>query len=160
MRTAEPQPKSDAEVHVVLSQQLQLGPFQSKIVKASTSSVNSDQDLCVKLVNPNDNLTNRQCDFIEELQEGKPTGELRITNWSGEPLSLEPGEVIGNVEEVSRVSLDDTVWSSTEVTVAQISQLSDEEITECKSQLGAQLVIGNSCLSEEQSKFKELVLLI
>ena len=158
MRTAEPQPKSDVEVHVVLSQQLQLGLFQSKIIKASTSSVSSDQELRVKLVNPNDNLVNRQCDFIEEVWEGKSTGELRITNWSGEPLSLKSGEVIGNVEEVSRVSLDDPVWSNTEVTVAQISQLSDEEITERKSQLEAQLVIGNSCLNEDQSKFKELLL--
>ena len=137
MRTAEPQPKSDAEVHVVLSQQLWLGPFQSKIVKASTSSVNSDQELRVKLVNPNDNLANRLCDFIEEVWEGKSTGELCITNWSGEPLSSKSGEVIGSVEEVPRVSLDDAVWSTTEVTVAQISQLSDEEITEHKSQLEA-----------------------
>ena len=158
MRTAKPEPKSDAEVHVVLSQQLCLGPFQSKTVKASTSSVNSDQDLRVKLVNPNNNLANRQCDFTEKVWEGKSTGELRITNWSGEPLSLKPGEVIGNVEEVSRVSLDDPVWSNTEVTVAQISQLSDEEITESKLQLEAQLVIGNSCLNEDQSKFKELLL--
>ena len=119
---------------------------------------NSDQDLCIKLVNPNDNLANRQCDFIEEVWEGKSTGELCITNWSGVPLSLEPGEVIGNVEKVSRVNLDDPIWSSTEVTVAQISQLPDEEITECKSRLEAQLVIGNSCLSEEQSRFKELLL--
>ena len=135
-----------------------MGLFQSKIVKVSTSSVNSDQNLHVKLVNPNDNLANRQCDFIEEVWEGKSTGELRITNWSGEPLSLESGEVIGNVEEVSRVSLDDPVWSNTEVTVAQISQLSDEEITERKSQLEVQWVIGNSCLNEERSKFKELLL--
>ena len=71
---------------------------------------------------------------------------------------MKSGEVIGNVEEVSRVSLDDPVWSSTEVTVAQISQLSDEEITKRKSQLEAQLVIGNSCLNEDQSKFKELLL--
>ena len=87
MRTAEPQSKSDAEVYVVLSQQLQLGPFQFKIVKASTSSVSSDQELRVKLVNLNDNLADRQCDFIVEVWEGKSTGELRITNWSGETLS-------------------------------------------------------------------------
>ena len=39
-----------------------------------------------------------------------------------------------------------------------VAQLTDEEITERKSQLRAQLVIGNSCSSEEQSKFKELLL--
>ena len=113
--------------------------------------------MCIKIVTPNDKLANNvQCDFSEEVWEEKSTGELLVTNWSGEPLSL---EVIGDVEQVSRVSLDDPVWSNAEVTVAQISQLSDEEATEHKSQLESQLVIGNSCLSEEQSKFKELLLL-
>ena len=163
IQTVESEISSDAGVHVVLDQKVCLGPFQSKVVKASTristSTTNSDQSIHVQIVTPNDKLANMQCDFTEEVWEEKSTGELLVTNWSGEPLSLDSGEVIGDVEQVSRVSSDDPVWSKPEVTVSQISQRSDEEITEHKSQLQSQLVIGDSCMSEEQSKFKELLLL-
>ena len=43
-------------------------------------------------------LANMQCDFAAELWEEKSPGELLVTNWSGEPLNLESGEVIGCVE--------------------------------------------------------------
>ena len=36
---------ADAKVHVVLDQQLRLGLFQSKIVKASTNNSSSDLDI-------------------------------------------------------------------------------------------------------------------
>ena len=47
---------ADAKVHVVLDRQLRLGPFQSKIVKASTNNTSSDLDICIKMVTPNDKL--------------------------------------------------------------------------------------------------------
>ena len=106
IQIAEPQLESDAKVHVVLSQQLRLGPFQSKIVKACTSSAISEPNLAM-MVTPNNNLANLQCDFIEEVWEGKSSAELHVTNWSGEPRSLMPGDIIGNIEYVSRVSLED-----------------------------------------------------
>ena len=49
---------------------------------------------------------------------------MLITNWSGEPLNLESGEIFGNVEQVSRVSPEDHIWNSPEFTIAQVSQLS------------------------------------
>ena len=39
-----------------------------------------------------------RCDFAAEMWEEKSPGELLVTNWSGEPLKLESGEVIGCVE--------------------------------------------------------------
>jgi len=115
--------------------------------------------LTVICMMPIDVLANMQCDFTEELWEEKSSGELLVTNWSGEPLSLESGEVIGNVEQVSRVSPEDPIWSNLDVTVAQISQLSEEEVAVRTSQLESQLVLGNRCSSEEQTKFKELLML-
>ena len=44
---------ADAKVHVMLDQQLCLGLFQSKIVKASTNNTSSDLDILVKMVTPN-----------------------------------------------------------------------------------------------------------
>ena len=57
-----------------------------------------------KLVTPSEKLANMQCDFIEEVSEVKSTGEVLITNWSREPMSVESGEIISNVEQVSKVS--------------------------------------------------------
>ena len=51
-----------------------------------------------------------QCDFIEEVWEKKSTGELQITNWSEEPLNIEQKSVIGNVEEVWVVNVNNHVW--------------------------------------------------
>ena len=56
----------DAKVH---DQQLHLGPFQSKIVKASTNT-SSDLDICIKMVTPNEKLASIQCDFTEEVHRG------------------------------------------------------------------------------------------
>ena len=68
-----------AKVHVVLDQQLRLGPFHSKIVKASASNTSSDLDICIKMVTPNDKLASIQCDFTEVWKK-KCTGELQVTN--------------------------------------------------------------------------------
>ena len=118
---------ADAKVHVVLDQQLRLGPFQSKIVKASTNT-SSDLDICIKMVTPNDKLASIQCDFTDEVWEKKSTGELQVTNWSGEPLNIEQGTVIGNVEEVSVVDASDPVWETPTVEVARIGQGYEEDI--------------------------------
>ena len=56
---------ADAKVHIVLDQQLRLGLFQSKIVKASTSNSSSDLDIHIKMVTSNDKLASIQCDFKE-----------------------------------------------------------------------------------------------
>ena len=60
-----------------------------------------------KLVTPSEKLAKMQCDFMDEI--AMATGEVLITNWSGEPLSIESGEIIGNVEQVSRVSPEDPI---------------------------------------------------
>ena len=146
-------------VYVVLDQKLRLGPFQSKVIQASTSNTDCDKGMQSKLITPSESLADMQCDFMDEVWEGKSTGKVLITNWSGEPRSIESGEIIGNVEQVSRVSPEDPIWSSPEVTVAQISQLSDEEVSTRKSRLESQLILGNSCSSEEQRQLKELLLL-
>ena len=57
---------ADAKVHVVLDQQLRLGPFQSKIVKVSTNA-SFDFDICIKMVTPNDKLASIQCHFTESV---------------------------------------------------------------------------------------------
>lgn len=158
VQTNQPESKPEEAVRVILDQKVRLGPFQSKVVKASISNASSNCDIHVGMIVPSDKLANRQCDFTEELWEEKSTGELLVTHWSREPLSLESGEVIGSVEQVSRVSPEDPTWSNAEVTVAQIKQLAAEEIAVRKSQLESQLVIGHSCSSEEQTKFKELLL--
>ena len=99
---------ADVKVHVVLDQQLRLGLFQSKIVKASTNT-SSNLGMCIKMVTPNDTLASIQCDFTEEVWEKKSAGELQVTNWNGEPLNIEQGTEIGDVEEVSVVDASDPV---------------------------------------------------
>ena len=51
------------------------GSVQSKIVKASTNNTNSDQDIWIKMVTPNNKLASMQCDFTE-IWAKKSTGEL------------------------------------------------------------------------------------
>ena len=155
----EAEPNAAATVHVILDQKLRLGPFQSKTVKASTSGAECENGVQSKLVTPCKKLANMQCDFVEEVWEGKSSGEVLITNWSGEPLNIESGEIIGDVEPVSRVNPEDPICNSPEVTVAQISQLLEEEVSTHKSQLESQLVLGNCCSDEEQRQLKELLLL-
>ena len=149
---------ADAKVHVVLDQQMRLGSFQSKIVKASTNT-SSDLDVCIKMVTPNDKLASIQCDFTDEVWEKKSTGELQVTNWSGEPLNIEQGIVIGDVEEVSVVDATDPVWETPTVEVARIGQGSEEVIRQRQVELKPQLVIGDVCSEEERMKFTELLLI-
>ena len=62
------------------------------------------------------------------MWEKKSTGELQVTNWSGELLNLERGIVIRDVEEVSVVDVSDTVWEAPTVEIARIGQGSEEDI--------------------------------
>ena len=149
---------ADAKVHVVLDKQLRLGPFQSKIVKASTNT-SSDLDICIKMFTPNDKLASVQCDFADEVWEKKSTGELQVTNWSGEPLNIEQGTVIGDVEEVSVVDSGNPVWETPTVEVARIGQGSEEDIRQRQVELTPQLVIGDACSEEERMKFTKLLLI-
>ena len=48
---------------------------------------------------------------------------MYVTNWSGEPLNIEQGTVIGDVEEVLVVDVSDPVWETPPVEVARIGQL-------------------------------------
>ena len=142
----------------MLDQQLHLDPFQSKIVKASTNC-SSDLDMCIKMVAPNDKLASIQCDFAEEVWEKKSTGELQVTNWSGEPLNIEQGTVFGDVEEVSVVDISDPVWETPAVEVASTGQGSEEDIRQRQAELKPQLMIGDMCSEEEGMKFTELLLM-
>lgn len=100
-----------------------MGPFQSKLAKARTNGTNSD-NVCIKMVTPNGKLAGMCC---EQVWKRKPTGELQVTNWSGEPISIEQGTVIGNIEEVSFVELNDSVWETLTVDVARVEQGSEGE---------------------------------
>ena len=52
-----------------------------------------------------------QCDFTEVWGK-KSTRELQVTNWSGEPLNIEQGTVIGNIKEVLVANINDSVWET------------------------------------------------
>ena len=98
------QPSGKASVHVILDKKLHLGPFQSRVAKVRVGECMSTP---LGMIMPNTKLSDKCCDFIEQLWEGKSTRGLSITNWSGEPLVIEPGTVISDIEEVSVVNLSD-----------------------------------------------------
>ena len=93
------------------------------------------------------------------MWEKKSTGELQVTNWSGELLNIEQGTVVGDVEEVSVVNASDPVWETPTVEVAKIGQGSEENIRQRQVELKPQLVIGDVCSEEERMKFTELLLI-
>ena len=76
-----------------------------------------------------------------------------------EPLNIEQGTAIGDVEEVSVVDVCDPVWETPTVEVARIGQGSEEDIRQQQAELKLQLVIGDVCSEEERMKFTELLLM-
>ena len=148
-------PSGSTKVHMILDKKLQLGPFQCKVANVRISKGTS---VSMGMLKPHSNLAEKQCDFAEQLWEERPTGGLAIRNWGGEPLTIESGTIIGNIEEVSVVGQDDPVWEEQAVQVARIGQCSDEEIKQRKEELKAQLIIGKTCSEEEQIQLAELLL--
>ena len=67
---------------------------------------------------------------------------------------------MGSVEEVELVSQDDPMWSNTDtlpVDVARLDELTEDEVSQRKTELESQLVIGGACSEEECGKFKQLL---
>ena len=54
----------------------------------------------------------RECDFIESLWNGEHTFQLPITNWSKESLTLKKGTQVGELEEVSLICQENSVWDT------------------------------------------------
>ena len=114
----ETQPSGSTAVHMILDKRLQLGPFQCKVADVR---VREGTSVPLGMLIPHSTLSERQCDFAEQLWEEKPIGGLSIRNWGGEPRTIEPGTIIGDIEEVSVVVLDDPIWGEQAVQVARIS---------------------------------------
>ena len=140
---------------MILGKKLKLGPFQCKVANLRVSEGTS---VSAGMLKPHSNLKEKQCDFPKQLWEERPTGGLAIRNWGGEPHTIEPGTIIGKLEEVSVVDQDNPVWEEQAVQVARISQCSNNEIRQRKEELKGRLIIGKTCSEEEQKKLAELLL--
>ena len=144
---------------VVLDKNLRIGPFQTKTIPVNVVGTPVSDSQTIGMITPSEEVANLQCDFTDEVWNSGTTGMLVVTNWSGEPLTIEQGTRMGTLEEVDPVSLDDPVWSDTApVDVARLDELAEDEVSQRKAKLGSELVIGDACSEEECSKFKQLLL--
>ena len=62
------------------------------------------------MVTPSEVMASLQCDFVDEVCNSSASVLLAITYLSGEPLAIEQGTTMGNMEEMDLVSQDDQVW--------------------------------------------------
>ena len=142
--------------HVSLSCNLRLGPQQTKMVKVQVDSQLSPQVLQLGRLCPSSELENRQCDFLEGLWEGDKNLEVSVTNWGQESVFVSKDTVIGTLQEVELVTLEDPVWKDQwKPLVATVN--ADREQYKRSKTLQEKLVIGE-CNAKDRAALLEVIL--
>ena len=135
---------------VRLVSDLHLGPRQTKL---TCVRIKGTPPYTVKLgvLSPGTNLAKVHCDFVEELWDGEESLKVPITNWTIEPIVIAKDQIVGEIEEVSLVDRDDSVWEEEPELVARISQSANNHLAERRKQLQEQLIVGKDCSLEERN---------
>jgi len=93
---------------VVLSYTLKLGP--RRVARVELSGTDEDTNSQVGVVTPDESvLASDYCDFMEGYRTGESMFNIPVTNWGVEPIVFSNGTVIGTVNTVTVVHMDDNL---------------------------------------------------
>ena len=134
---------------VVLSQTLRLGPQQTRVARVELSA-NDDEDVSsqVGVVTPDESvLASDCCDLMEGYWTGESDFNIPVTNWGVEPVVLTKGTVIGVIDTVSVVEMDDNVWKDESFGTVAIVNMGNGDR---ENLLKTQLTVGRNCTPDQR----------
>ena len=112
---------------ISLQRDLRLGRFQTQTAHVRVNSAVPGQSISVGLICPQEpTMAPRECDFIESLWNGEHMFRLPITNWSKESLTLKKGTQVGELEEVSLISQENSVWDTLPYAAAAVRMVNED----------------------------------
>ena len=115
--------------HVVLKKIVHLKLHQTKVKQTELEGKVATPR--VFMISPNEEvLAEKHCDVLGTVMEGDPTKvTLPLSNWGNCPIVMKKGSKIGILEEVTRVSKDDAVWTevSEVVRVCQTTKATESQ---------------------------------
>ena len=149
---------------VVLSGVTQIGPRETKCVKAKVVQTSGTDDTqpaadLTGVISPNETiLADLSCDFVEQLWNGESNLIIELNNWGTAPQTLANGQEIGLIESVMRVENKDPIWTDDEEEDASVRVCHVEGLEERKEELKKRLQITTFCSEEERKQLESLLL--
>jgi len=141
---------------VVLSHTLRLGPQQTRVARVELSGTDEDMNSQVGVVTPDESvLASDHCDFMEGYWTGESMFNIPVTNWGAEPIVFSKGTVIGTVDTVTVVDMDDNLWKEESSGTVAVVNVNDSDR---KKLLEAQLDIGKHCTPEQKAAMINLMM--
>ena len=139
---------------VVLSQAVRLEPQQTRLACVELSGMNDeDMNNLVGMVSPDESvLAHDHCDFMERYLTGESI--ILLTNWGTEPVVFDKGTIVGSVDTVSVVDMDDDVWKEEPSGALAVMNM---ENGDREKLLEVQLDIGKDCTPEQRAVMVELI---